>query len=68
MASPLNQSRSGAQVLAQFDPLYQLVRLVRHAVFGLEGWTHLLRLGALIAFGLVMWRIAIVAMTRKLID
>jgi hypothetical protein len=40
---------------------------VRHAVFGFEGWTDLLRVGALIVFGLAMWRIAIHAMTRKLV-
>jgi len=41
---------------------------VRHAAFGFDGWTDLARLGALAAFGLVMWRIAIHAMERKLID
>jgi lipooligosaccharide transport system permease protein len=42
--------------------------LVRHAAFGFEGWTDLGRLGALVGFGVVVWRIAIHAMTRKLID
>jgi hypothetical protein len=41
---------------------------VRHAVFGFEGLEDLARLGALVLFGLVMWRIAIHAMTRKLVD
>ena len=41
---------------------------MRHAVFGFEGWTDLLRVGALVLFGLALWRVAIRAMTRKLID
>jgi lipooligosaccharide transport system permease protein len=55
-------------VLANFNPLYQCVELVRSAVFGWEGWVDLARLGALAAFGLVMWRVSIYAMTRKLVD
>jgi lipooligosaccharide transport system permease protein len=65
---PLNNFPEWAQVLAQINPLHHLVELVRHAVFGWEGWTDVVRLTALVAFGLVMWRIAIVAMTRKLVD
>ena len=34
----------------------------------LLGWTDLIRVGALIVFGLAMWRVAIAAMTRKLVD
>jgi hypothetical protein len=41
---------------------------VRSAVFGFEGWEDLARLSVLVVFGLIMWRIAIHAMTRKLID
>jgi lipooligosaccharide transport system permease protein len=41
---------------------------VRHAVFGFEGWTDLVRAGVLVVWGLVLWRIAIHAMERKLID
>jgi lipooligosaccharide transport system permease protein len=65
---PLDEFPQWAQVLAQLNPLHHLVVLVRHAVFGWEGWTDLLRFGALIVFGLVLWRIAIRAMTQKLID
>lgn len=42
--------------------------LVRNAVFGFDGWEDLARLGVLVAFGLILWRVAIKAMTRKLID
>ncbi len=37
-------------------------------MFGLIGWDDLARVGFLVAFGLVMWRIAIHAMTQKLVD
>jgi hypothetical protein len=41
---------------------------VRDAVlYGFE-WNDLARVAFLIGFALIMWRIAIVAMTRKLID
>ncbi len=65
---PIDQLPEWAQALANLNPLYHLVELVRHAVFGFEGWTDVARLGFLVVFGLVMWRIAIYAMTRKLVD
>jgi lipooligosaccharide transport system permease protein len=65
---PLSGLPQWAQDLAQINPLHQCVELVRHAVFGYDGWTDLLRVGVLIVFGLVLWRIAIHAMERKLID
>jgi len=57
-----------AQVLAELNPLFHCVQLVRHAVFGLHGWVDLWNLGFIVVFGLAMWRLAIHAMTRKLID
>ena len=65
---PLDQLPEWAQLLGNLNPLHHCVELVRHAAFGWEGWTDLARVGALVAFGLVMWRLAIFAMTRKLID
>ena len=65
---PIEQLPEWAQVLAQLNPLHHTVELVRHAAFGWEGWTDVLRVGALVAFGLVMWRVAIRAMVRKLVD
>ena len=35
---PLDQLPEWAQTLAQFNPLYHLVQLVRHAAFGFDGW------------------------------
>jgi lipooligosaccharide transport system permease protein len=65
---PLSSLPRWAQVLGELNPLHHCVVLVRHAAFGFAGWTDLVRLGALLLFGLVVWRIAIHAMTRKLID
>jgi lipooligosaccharide transport system permease protein len=65
---PLDQLPEWAQIAGNFNPLHHCVELVRHAAFGWEGWTDIARLGALVAFGLVMWRIAIYAMARKLVD
>jgi hypothetical protein len=44
------------------------VQLVRHAVFGFEGWADVAHVGALLLFAIVAWRLAIRFMARKLID
>jgi lipooligosaccharide transport system permease protein len=65
---PIDGLPEWAQVLAQLNPLYHCVELVRHAVFGWEGWIDLVHAGVLIGFGFVTWRLAIIFMTRRLID
>jgi lipooligosaccharide transport system permease protein len=65
---PLDEFPGWARALAQLNPLYHCVALVRHAVFGFEGWEDVAHVGVLVLFGLVVWRIAIHAMTKKLID
>jgi lipooligosaccharide transport system permease protein len=65
---PLDQLPDWAQYAAELNPLHHCVELVRHAAFGWEGWEDVARVGALALFALLMWRIAIHAMTRKLID
>jgi lipooligosaccharide transport system permease protein len=65
---PIDGLPDWAQTLAQVNPLYHLVELVRHAAFGLEGWSDLLHLGVLVAFGLLMWRLAAWRMEKKLIQ
>ncbi len=65
---PLSRLPEWAQILGELNPLHQCVELVRHAAFGFEGWTDLVRLGYLVAYGLAVWRLAIYAMARKLID
>jgi lipooligosaccharide transport system permease protein len=64
---PIDQLPEGLQVAANFNPLYQLVELVRAAAFGFEA-TDLLRFASLVAFTLVLWRIAVSRMTKRLID
>ena len=64
---PISNLPRWAQLLANLNPLHHCVELVRHAAFGFQAWD-LARVGALVLFGLIMWRIAIRAMTRKLID
>src|SRR6266540_2856536 len=65
---PISTLPKWARILAELNPLHQCVVLVRQAVFGFHDWTDFLRLGVLVVFGLIMWRIAIYAMERKLID
>jgi lipooligosaccharide transport system permease protein len=65
---PLSGFPDWAQALAQLNPLYHCVQLIRDAVFGFEGWVDVYHVAVLVAFGLLMWRIAIFAMQRKLID
>ena len=64
---PISKLPEWAQIVANINHLYHLVQLVRHAAFGFEGWSDLVRLGVLVVFALVLWRIAIFAMTRKLV-
>jgi len=64
---PIDQLPEWARVLAQINPLHQLVELVRHACFGFEP-TDLLRVLFLIAFAGLTWRLAIRQLTRRLID
>ena len=65
---PLDRLPHWVQILGNVNPLHHCVELVRHAAFGFEGWEDLGRVGALVLFGVIMWRVAIYAMTRKLID
>jgi lipooligosaccharide transport system permease protein len=65
---PIDQLPEWAQVLAQLNPLYHCVELVRHAAFGWDAAADLGHLAAIVAFGIAMWRVAIYAMQRKLVD
>jgi lipooligosaccharide transport system permease protein len=64
---PISELPEWARVAAQLNPLHHCVELVRHCVFGFEA-SDPLRVLALVVFGLLMWRLAIRAMVRKLID
>ena len=63
---PIDQLPEGL-VAAQFNPLHQLVELVRHAAFGFEA-TDVLRLAALVVFAVGLWRVAVRLMSKRLID
>ena len=56
------------QTLAIFNPLHQCVVLVREAAFGIKGFADVWRVLYLIGFAVLMWRLAIRAMERKLIN
>jgi lipooligosaccharide transport system permease protein len=64
---PIDGLPEGVQVAAQLNPLHHLVVLVRHAAFGFEAMD-LLRVAVLLAFALVLWRVAVRRMTARLID
>ena len=64
---PIDQLSEPLQIAANFNPLYQLVELVRGAAFGFET-TDLLRLGALLLFAFGMWRLGVRQLTRRLVD
>jgi lipooligosaccharide transport system permease protein len=65
---PIDGLPEWAQVLAQLNPLYHCVQLVRDAVFGFEGWADVGHVVAIVGFGVVVWRLAINRMQRRLID
>jgi lipooligosaccharide transport system permease protein len=64
---PIDGLPEGVQVAAQFNPLHQLVELVRGGAFGYE-WDDLLRFAFLVAFAVTTWRVAIHQMRKRLID
>jgi lipooligosaccharide transport system permease protein len=64
---PLSRLPRWAQILGEGNPLHHCVELVRHAAFGWDIWDPA-RVGALLFFAVVVWRVAIYAMTRKLVD
>jgi lipooligosaccharide transport system permease protein len=65
---PIDGLPEWAKVAAQLNPLYHLVQLVRHAVFGFEPGADAIHLAVIVGFGLVTWRLAIRWMTGRLID
>jgi lipooligosaccharide transport system permease protein len=64
---PISGLPEWARIAANVNPLYHCVQLVRHAVFGFQT-EDLWHLGFIVAFGLVVWRLAISRMERKLVD
>jgi lipooligosaccharide transport system permease protein len=57
-----------AQIVALVNPLYNSVALVRGAVFGWHGAGDLWHVSYLVAWALVLWRVAVRKMTSRLVD
>lgn len=64
---PIDGLPEGFQVVAQVNPLHQLVELVRGGAFGYE-WNDIARFAFLVVFALSTWRVAIHQMRKRLID
>src|SRR4029453_3778058 len=65
---PVGELPGWGAVLAQLNPLYHCVELVRHAVFGLQALADLYHVAVLVAFAGLMWLLATHYMTKRLID
>jgi lipooligosaccharide transport system permease protein len=65
---PVTNLPVGIRTLAQINPLYHCVQLVRHASIGGLGTGDLGHAAVLLAFALIMWRVAIAQLGRRLID
>src|SRR5262247_462254 len=63
---PLDDLPDWALLLAQFNPLYHCVELVRGAAFGFEPLIDLYHVGALIVFATLMWWLAVRWMRKRL--
>jgi lipooligosaccharide transport system permease protein len=64
---PISGLPRGVQLVAEVNPLHQLVELVRGGAFGFEA-NDILRFLFLVAVALLTWRIAINRMRARLID
>jgi lipooligosaccharide transport system permease protein len=65
---PVSTLPPGVRTVAQFNPLFHCVQLVRDAVFDQLGLVDLYHAGFLLVFALLMWRLAISQLGRRLID
>jgi lipooligosaccharide transport system permease protein len=65
---PVSSLPGGIRTVAQVNPLYHCVQLVRDASLGGLGTADLGHAAVLIAFALLMWRLAIWQLGKRLID
>jgi lipooligosaccharide transport system permease protein len=65
---PIDQLPKAVQVIAQVNPLYHTVQLVRDSVIEGLSTADLGHAGALLAFAVVMWRLAVWRQSKRLID
>jgi lipooligosaccharide transport system permease protein len=64
---PIDGLPEGVQVVAQANPLLQLVELVRGGAFGFET-VDIARFAFLVVFAFTTWRVAVNRLRRRLID
>jgi lipooligosaccharide transport system permease protein len=64
---PISGLPQGVQLVAEANPLHQLVELVRGGAFGFEP-NDVARFAFLVGFALLTWRIAVSRMRARLID
>jgi lipooligosaccharide transport system permease protein len=65
---PISNLPAGVRTVAQVNPLYHCVQLVRDASLGGLGSADLGHAGVLLAFALIMWRLAVSQLGRRLVD
>jgi lipooligosaccharide transport system permease protein len=65
---PLTRLPFWLRDLAQFNPLFHCVQLVRHCAYGLHPLADLGHVGALVLFAALAWRLAVWRTTARLID
>jgi lipooligosaccharide transport system permease protein len=65
---PISTFPEGVRLVAEANPLYHCVALVRDCALGNLGLSDLWHAGVLLLFAVVMWRIAVWQMEKKLID
>jgi lipooligosaccharide transport system permease protein len=65
---PITRLPHWARIVAEINPLYNSVELVRGAVFGWHGAADLWHVGYLLFWGFVLWRVAVRQMTKRLVD
>jgi lipooligosaccharide transport system permease protein len=65
---PISNLPEGLRTVAEFNPLYHCVQLVRDASLGNLVTADLGHLAVLVAFALLMWRLAVRQLGRRLID
>ncbi len=65
---PVSKLPDGVRTVAQINPLYHCVQLVRDACFGGLGAGDLGHAAVLVGFAVLMWRLAVWQLGRRLID
>jgi lipooligosaccharide transport system permease protein len=65
---PISKLPAGLRTVAQFNPLYHCVQLVRDASLGGLGVADLGHAAVLLGFAVLMWRVAIWRLGKRLID